>query len=222
VNAWAPRLWLGAALLSSAAFGWPVDRVVDVEKGKERFEQATSVDWVDVENPGVADVERLEGGELLVTGKAAGATLVLLHAQGIAAVWRVRVYERAAPGKPALPAALLEAARKACPGLNLQGAALSAVIKDAACRKAMLTLLESDALGPSDLDLTLDLPALQAQLKAIADAFAKAGIPGTPQYQGATLVLDAELTVAQAQRALWATFRQTLGRPTLEQKATHF
>ena len=98
---------------------WPVDLVVPLEAGKERFHKLSAVDWVEVEDPSIATAEVLEGSnELLLTGVKPGRTLLLLYAEGKFAVWRLVV---GAPGRPPEPepaAEPLAAARKACPGLK--------------------------------------------------------------------------------------------------------
>ena len=118
-------------LVASAAGAWPVDNIIDVEPGGEKFQRLGAVDWFEVENPAIAQVEWLDSGELLVTGKAKG---------------RTRVGE-----KPAAPSA--DAAKRACPGLEV-GASITGSVKTEGCRKALLALLEADNWRAQDLDLT--------------------------------------------------------------------
>lgn len=70
-----------ALLVPTLARAWPVDLVVPLEPGKERFHKLDTVDWVQVADASVADAELLPGSnELLLTGQKAGRTLLLLYA----------------------------------------------------------------------------------------------------------------------------------------------
>ncbi|WNZ63504.1 pilus assembly protein N-terminal domain-containing protein [Myxococcus sp. MxC21-1] len=81
-----------ALLVPALAHAWPVDLVVPLEPGKERFHKLDTVDWVQVADASVADAELLPGSnELLLTGQKAGRTLLLLYAGGRFAVWRLTV-----------------------------------------------------------------------------------------------------------------------------------
>src|SRR5512146_1139661 len=129
-------LWLVLWALPTWALAWPVDGVVDLKVGEDRFVQAGPPEWVDVADPAIATAERFETGELLLSGKSAGATLVLLYAEGHFAVWRVRVGAGGAGERPKPSDRDVSAAKKACPGLTANGQGLAARIGDERCRKA--------------------------------------------------------------------------------------
>jgi hypothetical protein len=222
------RAGLGGVLLAALLFlpvsarAWPVDQAFFVESGADRFHKLTAVDWVDVEDPTVATVEVLPGSsELLMTGKRPGRTLLLLYAEGKFAVWRLTVTEPGArPVSEAAPE-LLAGARKACPGLQVtEGAerSLVATVKDTACRKALLALFQKDAWLARELELTFELPVLQEQLSALEPALAELGLEA--RYSGAGIVLQGTATPETHRRALWALFRQSVGRVPLEDRAT--
>lgn len=207
-------------LLPVSALAWPVDQAFSVESGADRFHKLTAVDWVDVEDPTVAIVEVLPGSsELLMTGRRPGRTLLLLYAEGKFAVWRLTV---TAPGtRPVSEAApeLLAAARKACPGLQVnEGAerALLATVKNSACRKALMALFQTDTWLARELELTFELPMLQEQLSGLEPALKELGLEA--RYSGAGIVLEGSATPEAHRRALWALFRQSVGRVPLEDR----
>ncbi|MBN1204277.1 MAG: pilus assembly protein N-terminal domain-containing protein [Myxococcaceae bacterium] len=208
-------------LLPVKALAWPVDLVFSLESGTDRFHKLTAVDWVEVEDPSVATVEVLPGSnELLITGKRPGRTLMLLYAEGKFAVWRLAV---SAPGaRPPAPEAAseqLSAARRACPGLQAsEGAERSLVVtvKDAACRSALLSLFQTDAWLARELELTFELAALQEQLSAMAPGLKELGLEA--RYSGAGVVLQGTATAEAHRHALWALFRQSVGRVPLEDR----
>nr|WP_257453262.1 pilus assembly protein N-terminal domain-containing protein [Archangium lipolyticum] len=209
-------------LSAPRALAWPVDLLVPLEPGKERFHKLSAVDWVEVEDPSIVTAEVLQGSnELLLTGLKPGRTLLLLYAEGKFAVWRLVV---GAPGKPPErepSAEPLAAARKACPGLKAtEGAerSLTALVKDARCREALLALLKTDAYLARELDLTFELPVLQAQLAALTGALKGSGL--TVSYHGAGAVLAGSTTPEGHRRALWELFRQSVGRVPLEDRVT--
>lgn len=223
------RAGLGGALLAAllllpmSAAAWPVDQAFSVDSGADRFHKLTAVEWVDVEDPTVATVEVLPGSnELLMTGKKPGRTLVLLYAEGKFAVWRLSVTAPGArPGPEATAPELLAGARKACPGLQVsQGAerAMVATVKDTACRKALLSLFQTDAWLARELELTFELPVLQEQLAALSPALKELGL--SARYRGAGLVLEGTAKPEVHRRALWVLFRHSLGRVALEDRVT--
>jgi hypothetical protein len=207
-------------LLPASALAWPVDLVFSLESGTDRFHKLTAVEWVDVEDPSVATVEVLPGSnELLVTGKRPGRTLLLLYAEGKFAVWRLAV---TAPGARATPEAateLLAAARKACPGLQVnEGSERSLIVtvKDTACRKALLTFFQTEAWLARELELTFELPVLQEQLSALMPGLKELGLAA--RYSGAGIVLQGTTTPEGHRRALWELFHQSVGRVPLEDR----
>jgi hypothetical protein len=216
--------WLAALLgASTPALAWPVDLRFSLESGEDRFHKLSAVDWVEVEDPTLATAEVLAGSnELLLTGKRPGSTLLLLYAEGKFAVWRLVV---AAPGARAAVGSaspeLLAAARKACPGLEAKEAPerlLTAPVKDAACRTALLQLLQTEAWLARELELTFELPVLQAQLAAMTPRLKELGLEA--RYSGAGLVLQGTVSPEAHRRALWELFRQSVGRVALEDRVT--
>lgn len=204
------------AALATTARAWPVDLYVDVEPGREIFRRVAKVDWMEIDDPKIATAEKLESGEILITGKAAGRALLLLGADGKIAVWRVRVGQR-----PIEAGEALAAARKACPGLraSLEGEEheLIGSIADERCRTAMTALVKTDAFKAKDLELTVELPVMQGQLVAIEAALpAKVQKRVQLRYLGAELELNGTLTEAEHRKLLWAVFEKSLGRPGME------
>ncbi len=216
---------LAAAALALPARAWPVDVYADLEAGKERFFKLAAVDWAVVEDPKIASAERVETGELLLTGVAPGRTLLLLYGEGKFGVWRVRVAPK--DGKlPPLAAGpqLSPAVTKACPKAKLTGEGdareLSATVPDDACRRALLPLFEQDGLNGRQLLLTFEVPALQAQLAATQAALPAAlRAKVTLKYLGAGLVLEGALTQQEHREVLWTLFRQAVGRVALDDRA---
>lgn len=209
-------------LLPSHALAWPVDLVFSLESGTDRFHKLSAVEWVEVEDPSVATVEVLSGSnELLVTGKRPGRTLLLLYAEGKFAVWRLAVTAKGTQATPEAAPQLLAAARKACPGLQVnEGSERSLVVtvKDAACRKALLAYFQTEAWLARELELTFELPALQEQLSALTPVLKELGMEA--RYSGAGIVLQGTATPEAHRRALWALFRQSVGRVPLDDRVT--
>ncbi|ADO69739.1 pilus assembly protein N-terminal domain-containing protein [Stigmatella aurantiaca] len=207
-------------LLPTAVLAWPVDMRFSLESGADRFHKLSAVDWVEVEDPSIATAEVLSGSnELLLTGKRPGSTLLLLYAEGKFAVWSLSVAE---PGArpPAAPApGLLATARKACPGLEVKEAPerlLLATVKDAPCRTALLALFQTETWLARELELTFELPVLQAQLAAMEPRLKALGLEA--RYSGAGLVLQGSVPPEAHRRALWELFRQSVGRVALEDR----
>ncbi len=207
-------------LLPLAARAWPVDQAFSLERGKDRFHKLTAVEWVEVEDPTVATAEVMPGSsELLLTGLRPGRTLMLLYAEGKFAVWRLTV---TAPGERPPPKAspeLLAAARKACPGLQVQEGAeppFVATVKDTACRKALLALFQEDRWLARELELTFEVAALQEQLSAMTPGLEALGLKA--RYSGAGIILEGKARPEAHRRALWELFRQSVGRVPLEDR----
>ncbi len=221
LSAWVlPLAALLGVLGAGRAAAWPVDLAVRLEPGKERFHKLSAVEWVEVEDASLVTAEVLEGSnELLLTGLKPGRTLLLLYAEGKFAVWRLEV---AAPGRPPEPdasATLLAAARKACPGLKTEEGperTLTTQVKDARCRDALGALFKTDAYLARELDLTFELDVLQGQLAALAPVLKTWGLSAS--YSGAGLVLMGSTTPEGHRKALWALFRQSVGRVPLEDR----
>ncbi|WP_373371818.1 pilus assembly protein N-terminal domain-containing protein [Archangium lansingense] len=214
----APLAALWVAVSPSPASAWPVDLVMPLEPGKERFHKLSVVEFVEVEDPSIATAEVLEGSnELLLTGLKPGRTLLLLYAEGKFAVWRLVVGAASEPSAEPL----IAAARKACPGLKVtEGSArgLTAEVKDARCREALRSLLKTDAYVARELELTFELPQLQEQLAALTPVLKGQGL--TVSYRGAGLLLEGSTTPEGHRRALWELFRQSVGRVPLEDRVT--
>jgi len=199
-----------------AASAWPVNARFELAVGEEKFQRLTADAWVEVESPSVASVELFESAEVMLTGKAPGSTLVLVHAEDRVVVWRVVV--RAAPGKSAPPD--LGPVKKACRDVKVEGGELTAAIRDEPCRQALMALLsgDQDPFLAKDLDLTFELAALQSQLKAVQAGLARAAPEVRAVYVGAGLRLTGRATAAQRRRAYWEIFRASAGRLALEDR----
>lgn len=211
-------------LVPTGARAWPVDLGVELERGTDRFQKLTAVEWVDVEDPAVATVEVLPGThEMLLTGLKPGSTLVLLYAEGKFAVWRITV---TAPGEkptsalePESARASLAVAREACPGLEAREGSerlLRATVKDKACRVALLEVLKTDAFLARDLELTFELAVLQEQLSEVSAGLKDLGLEA--RYSGAGVVLQGSASPEAHRKALWELFRRSVGRVPLDDR----
>lgn len=201
------------------SFAWPVDVRLELLPEKEHIQRLASISWIDVEDPSVVEAEVLPSGELMLVPKKAGQTLALLYADGKMAVWRL-VVGGGGPekGSPASSDGALAVARKACPGLKAEGqggdaASLQATVKDERCRKALLSLFQTDAFLARQVELLFEVEVLQQQLRGVsAEASPKAQL----SYLGAGLVLKGTLTEAEHRKTLWAIFRRSVGKVVLE------
>lgn len=199
-------------LLASTALAWPVDWVHDVELKKERFVRLPALDWFEVEDPSIVQVEWMEhSNELLLTGLKPGRTVLLLGAEGKYAAWRVRVGQ-----KPLVDEQLAVTAQKACPDLRftpLEDVKLSVTAHTEPCRQALLALFQTDAVEARAIELTFAGDVLQAQLKDLQRAYEKVA-PGKvkARYVGAGLVWTGAVTKAEHRKLLWETLRRSLGR----------
>lgn len=216
---------LSCLVLPSAATAWPVDVELEVPVAADRFEKLTAVGWAEVEDPAVVQVEVLPAGELLVTGKAPGQTLVLLYAEGRFAVWRVRVRAKGdSPSRAVGGREQLAAAKQSCPGMKVTkpGAdtrpTLQVQVSDERCRKALAALFEAGGFRAGDLELLFDMPVLQAQLADVQGALKSAGLDVEVRYSGAGLVLEGKVTPAQHRKALWVVFKNSIGRVPLDDR----
>jgi len=208
------RLLLLAATLSAPAMAWPVNAHFDLKVGEEKFQKLTPDAWVEVEAPAVATAEVFETAEVMISGKAPGSTLVLVHAEDKVVVWRVVVAGTPPAEDPIAPA------RKACREVKVENGELTATIRDEACRQALLKAFQSerDPFLAKDLDITFELAALQSQLKAIEAALSKVAPDVKAVYVGAGLRLSGRATTAQHRRVLWEVFRASVGRLALEDR----
>ncbi|HYV48308.1 MAG TPA: hypothetical protein VFA20_25785 [Myxococcaceae bacterium] len=209
------RLFVLAALFAApAAMAWPVNAHFDLKVGEEKFQRLTPDAWVEVETPAVVTAELFETAEVMLTGKSAGSTLVLVHAEDKVVVWRVVV-----AGNPSTDD-VVAPARKACREVKIENGELTATIRDEACRQALLKAFQSerDPYLAKDLDLTFELAALQSQLKAIEAALAKVAPGVKAVYVGAGLRLTGRATTAQHRRVLWEVFKASVGRLALEDR----
>jgi hypothetical protein len=204
--------------LPALAGAWPVDWVHDVEPGKEKFVRLPRLDWFEVEDPRVVQVEWLaDSGELLLSALRPGRTVVLLGADGKVAAWRIRVGTR-----PVTDAGAWKAAQKACPDFSstpLEDVKLTVTVHDEGCRKALTALFQTDAVEARHLELTFTMPVLQAQLKSLeAGLRAIAGPRVTARYVGAGLVLEGQVSREEHRRILWTVLERTLGRFALDDR----
>jgi len=220
---WARRIAaVVLAVAAPSALAWPVNARFELNVGEEKFQRLTPDAWLEVEAPAVATAELFETAEVMLTGKSPGSTLVLVHAEDKVMVWRVVVRAPADhTTSAAAPPDALAPVKKACGGgVKVEGAELTATIRDEACRQALLALLsgERDPFLAKDLDLTFDLAALQTQLKVVQAALAKVAPEVRAVYVGAGLRLTGRATAAQHRRAYWELFRASAGRLALEDR----
>lgn len=209
--------WL-SLLVASSAWAWPVDYSVSVALDEPYMHRLSSVDWVELEDPELAEAEILPSGDLLLTARKPGVTHLLLAAGGRFAVWRVYlggVREQTAP-----TAAQSAALQKACPRSRVEDGTFVAAVGDARCRDALLEVLRTDAFRPRDLEVSYGVAALQAQLAAITAEVKKAFGPRAPrlEYRGAGLWAQGKLTRAEHRALLWILFRNSAGRVALEDR----
>lgn len=237
-----PLLFAAQVLTPASAWAWPVDVYVDLEAGGIRFERLAAISWVEVEDPSVATVEVLPTREVLLTGVKPGRTLALFYAEGHFGVWRLRVsppceVERGrregavvvrsgsdgcARPNPASGGEALTAAERACPGLRTgpaEAPSITATVRDERCRQALLALFQTDAFSARQLELTFELPALQAQLADLELGLRQvAGARVKAVYRGAGLSLEGTLSAEEHRRALWEVFRRSAARVALEDR----
>lgn len=196
------------ASLPAAALAWPVDGHLEVEPGKDRLVKFAALEWAQVDDPLVAEVEVMpESGELLVTGKKAGRALVQLWAQGRSAVWRLRV------GTPLLDEPQVwAAAAKACKGVDPKARELLVNVESEQCRAALLKVLEQDRLLPRDISLNYEVKVLQGQLIAMQAALDAQKLPVRARYEGAGLILEGTVDDAARRRTYFELFKKSAGR----------
>ncbi len=216
-------LGLLALCLSSAARAWPVEVYADLEAGSERFYKLTALEWAQVEDPKVATAERMETGELLLSGVTPGRTLLLLYAEGRFGVWRVRVAAKGGKAPVVMQELAASPVAKACPkakvGREDDAPQLSVHVADDGCRRALLGFLAQDGFSARQLQLTFEIPVLQAQLAASAQALpAPLREKVRLRYLGAGLVLEGSLSEEEHRQVLWTLFRQAVGRVALEDR----
>lgn len=203
---------LAMAMMAVPAQAWPVDWIHDVEAGKERFVKLPKVDWFEVADPTVAQLEWVpEANELVLIGLKPGRTTVLLGAEHKVAAWRIRV-----GGSPVTDPELLKQATTACKQLELTPLAevkLTATIQNEACRKALGALFRTDAFEARHLDLTFDGKVLQQQLRELEAGLKKLTADRVQaRYVGAGLVLSGTVSPAEHRKVLWLVLEKTLGR----------
>lgn len=210
-------LALALVMLPACVLAWPVDWVHDVESQREKFVKLPKLDWVEVDEPAIAEgLWVAPSNDLVLVGLKPGRAVMLLGADGKVAAWRIRV-----GGKPLLDDKVYAAAQKACPDFAatpLEEVKLTVSVKTEACRVALAALFETDAFEARHLELTFDGAVLQTQLKLIQvaiDKIAKGRV--TARYSGAGLVLDGtRITRAEYTRVLWAILKNSLGRFALD------
>ena len=110
---------------------------------------------------------------------------------------------------------------KACPAappVPGAGGAWALTVSDDRCRRALLPLLQGDAWRARELELTFEVPALQAQLRAVQEGLRKEGLAAlSVRYVGAGLVLSGKATDAEHRLAApWSL--QTVRRGALRSR----
>ena len=210
-------LLLGVLCFAPAALAWPVEKVIELEPGKEQFLRIGQLEWFEVDDPKVVTAEQLESGdELLLTPNKPGRALLMTYAEGKPLVWALHV-GKTADAKAAQAA--VAAALKACPKLEHHPEAyekLVGAVPDLKCRHALLEALKTDQFEAKMTALTFEAAVLVEQLKEIRAAFAAAKSPLEAHYEGATLVLQGKAEPAAYRRALWEAFRHSACRVALD------
>lgn len=214
------RLLAAAALFTSTvALAWPVEKVIELEAGKDTIVRIGNAEWFDLDDPKVATAEALDSGdEMLLTGKAPGRALLMVYAEGKPIVYSLRVGK--ADAKAAQAA--LQPALKACPKLAYKPAEyekLTGDVPDVKCRAALLEALKSDPVEAKEVALVFDATVLAAQLTEIKTALTAAKNPLAVHYEGATLVLEGKGELPQLKRALWESFKHSACRIALDNRA---
>jgi hypothetical protein len=227
-------------LISTSATAWPVDVLVEVKAGEEKFQKAAGVEWVDVKDPSVAAVEVLPGDEVLITPKRGPETLVLLYGEGRMGVWSLSVDTCNEAGTridggtyipPAIDCSMgkgvgvdLAPVMRTCPGAKRNTAsrtdALVVHVATDPCRFALRELFKTNAHHSREITLTFEIGMLQSQLRDI-----QAGIDSAigakkveTAYAGASLRLKGSITQAEHKKVLWAVFNSAVGRVSLDDR----
>ncbi len=209
---------LVAGLLGQRSMAWPVDWIHDVAVGREKFVKLSQVDWFEVEDPSIAELEwQKESGELLVMGKKAGRTLVLLGAEGRIAAWRVRVEASTTRDAKSMAAVISECdVAKVSTDADLD---LKVFIKTRSCYDVLKQLLQSDEYEARRVELVFDATILQHQLRVLDAALKRiAGSKAEARYVGAGLVLEGDVSPDEYRKIMWAVLRNTLGRFALDDR----
>lgn len=208
------------ALAPALALGWPVDRTAELKLEETSFLKLGSLEFVEVDTPAVLSTEVLPTGELLLSAGKAGQTLLMTEVESKPTFWRVQVGVASVPPDSKLAEAALAKAQKACPGMKVRSELgqkhLQAAVQSDGCRRALRALLERDDILSANLDLTFDVPTLQAQLRDVGEGFSKVAPQVKARYLGAGLVLSGEVTPAEHRAVLWELFRRCIGRLALD------
>jgi hypothetical protein len=214
------RLLAAAAwLVSTAALAWPVEKVIELEPGKDTIVKIGNAEWFEIDEPKIATGESLDSGdEMLLTGKAPGRALLMVYAEGKPIVYALHV------GKSDAKAAqsALQSALKACPKLAYKATEYEKLVgdvPDVKCRTALLDALKTDVVEAKETALVFDPTVLAAQLSEIKAAIAAAKNPLALHYEGATLVVEGKAELAQLKRALWEAFKHSACRIALDNRA---
>jgi len=209
-----------AALLSTTAWAWPVEKVIELELGKDTILRMGAADWFEIDDPKVVSAEVLDSGdEMLFTPKAAGRALMMTYIEGKPLVWSIHVGK---PFDPKAQQASLAATLKACPKLAHKPGEYEKLVGDvldAKCRSALLETLKLDLFEAKDVSLTIEAQVLVAQLNELRAALTAAKSPVAAHYEGATLVLEGKTDLPALKRALWEAFRHSAFRVALDNRA---
>ncbi len=212
-------LLFGVLLAAPGALAWPVEKVIELEPGKEQFLRIGQLEWFEVDDPKLVTAEQLESGdEILLTPLKPGRALLMTYAEGKPLVWALHVGK---PGEAKAAQAAVAAALKACPKLEHHPDAyekLVGPVPDLKCRNALLEALKTDQFEAKMVALTFEASVLMEQLKEIKAAFTAAKSPLEAHYEGATLVLQGRAEPAAHRRALWEAFRHSACRIALDDR----
>ncbi len=200
----------------------PVDNAVDLVVGDEHFLRLAGVVAAEIDSPAVVTAELLPSGEILLTAKAPGRTLLFLASEERTAAWRLRVRERGGRFEEAeaTPEARA-AASKACPGLkeetSARGLGVVVTVPNPACRAALMRLVSADPYRAGAMEITFTAESLRDQLVAIEQRAAAAGLTGLAfAYRGATLVVKGSAPAGSRLKLARLLYVTALGRVPAE------
>jgi hypothetical protein len=216
-----------AVASAAAAPARPPDRRVELKPGEERILRhgPADVKRALVQDGATAGAEPLPAGEVMLTGKRPGSTLLLLElADGARAFWRLRVGSPP-PGPEPDRAALEREAAKACTELAERQEdgerVLAARIDGPPCLAALRNLLSREDIPAGALRLTFTGEGIKAQVEAVKKRLIRDGLGAlTVRAVGAGLVLEGRAPEAEARRAVWAIFEEAIGRLSIEDRVT--
>ncbi|RLB57375.1 MAG: hypothetical protein DRI34_07830 [Deltaproteobacteria bacterium] len=206
--------WQLAVLLPARAR--PADRVVFLEPGQLKFEQAARGSWqVESTAPEIVRARFFPAGEVQLQAGKTGRALVLLDNRKIGEfrVWQVVVGK---PGSPEKPDAAALATRCACRPDEEVGQLCT--VKDTACLDFLGEYFSSHLVSSSQVGVVYTVASAQLLLRRMSRQLAKDGFSGVDlAFWGANLRVKARVgDEAERRRLLLAVWRYMVGRLVLD------